>query len=41
MDFWINFHGTQIIENDVNADELCTRREFARWLVKVNSKLER
>ncbi|OAY63711.1 uncharacterized protein LOC109716873 [Ananas comosus] len=31
----------QIIENDVNADELCTRREFARWLVKVNSKLER
>ncbi|XP_072984733.1 uncharacterized protein [Typha latifolia] len=31
----------QIIENDVSADELCTRREFARWFVKINSKLER
>ncbi|KAH9772020.1 SLH domain-containing protein [Citrus sinensis] len=31
----------QIIEEDVNADELCTRREYARWLVRINSLLER
>ncbi|KAJ6792823.1 Uncharacterized protein M6B38_237550 [Iris pallida] len=31
----------KIIENDVNADELCTRREYARWLAKANSMLER
>lgn len=26
----------QIIEDDVVADELCTRREYARWLVRSN-----
>ncbi|XP_008782374.2 uncharacterized protein LOC103701932 isoform X1 [Phoenix dactylifera] len=31
----------KIIENDVHADELCTRREYARWFVKANSMLER
>ncbi|GFZ21315.1 hypothetical protein Acr_29g0004770 [Actinidia rufa] len=33
--------GIQIIEDDVKADELCTRREYARWLVRANSLLER
>lgn len=31
----------KIIEDDVKADELCSRREYARWLVQVNSLLER
>ncbi|XP_027151476.1 uncharacterized protein LOC113751611 [Coffea eugenioides] len=31
----------KIIEDDVKADELCTRREYARWLVQANSQLER
>ncbi|XP_078149331.1 SLH domain protein [Carex rostrata] len=31
----------EIVENDANADELCTRREFARWFVRLNSHLER
>ncbi|KAH6805413.1 hypothetical protein C2S51_030244 [Perilla frutescens var. frutescens] len=31
----------KIIEYDVRADELCTRREYARWLVQSNSQLER
>ncbi|GER29849.1 hypothetical protein STAS_05745 [Striga asiatica] len=31
----------KIIKDDVKADELCTRREYARWLVRVNSHLER
>ncbi|XP_024019417.1 uncharacterized protein LOC21405733 isoform X1 [Morus notabilis] len=31
----------KIIEDDVKADELCTRREYARWLVRMNSLLER
>ncbi|KAJ8465666.1 hypothetical protein OPV22_028218 [Ensete ventricosum] len=31
----------KIIENDVSADGLCTRREYARWFVKANSMLER
>ncbi|KAK9116042.1 hypothetical protein Sjap_014989 [Stephania japonica] len=31
----------KIIEDDAKADELCTRREYARWLVKANSSLER
>lgn len=31
----------KIVEDDVRADELCTRREFARWLVHTNSLLER
>lgn len=31
----------KIVENDVEADELCTRREFARWLVRANFLLER
>lgn len=31
----------KIIEDDVKADELCTRREYARWLVRANSQLER
>ncbi|XP_048318659.2 uncharacterized protein LOC107429578 isoform X1 [Ziziphus jujuba] len=30
----------KIIEDDVKADELCTRREYARWLVRMNSLLE-
>uniref|UniRef100_A0A2N9J883 SLH domain-containing protein n=1 Tax=Fagus sylvatica TaxID=28930 RepID=A0A2N9J883_FAGSY len=33
--------GIQIIEDDVKADDLCTRREYARWLVRVNASLER
>lgn len=31
----------KIIEDDVAADELCTRREYARWLLRLNSMLER
>ncbi|XP_061339288.1 uncharacterized protein LOC133285977 [Gastrolobium bilobum] len=31
----------KIIEDNAEATELCTRREFARWLVKLNSSLER
>ncbi|PKI55944.1 hypothetical protein CRG98_023676 [Punica granatum] len=31
----------KIIEEGVRADELCTRREYARWLVRINSSLER
>ncbi|KAJ4808121.1 oxidoreductase/transition metal ion-binding protein [Rhynchospora pubera] len=31
----------QIVENEANADELCTRREFARWFVKLSSNMER
>ncbi|PQM34109.1 hypothetical protein Pyn_22316 [Prunus yedoensis var. nudiflora] len=31
----------KIIEDDVKADELCTRREYARWIVRINSSLER
>ncbi|KAJ9554168.1 hypothetical protein OSB04_018213 [Centaurea solstitialis] len=31
----------KIVDDDVKADELCSRREYARWLVLVNSKLER
>ena len=28
------------MEDNVEANALCTRREFARWLVKSNSFLE-
>lgn len=31
----------KIIEYDAGADDLCTKREYARWLVKANSMLER
>lgn len=31
----------KIIEDDIMAEELCTRREYARWLVRSNSLLER
>ncbi|KAL0903608.1 hypothetical protein M5K25_027999 [Dendrobium thyrsiflorum] len=31
----------KIIDYDANADDLCTRREYARWLVKANCMLER
>lgn len=31
----------KIVEDDVEANELCTRRQFARWLIKLNSSLER
>ncbi|KAK4758802.1 hypothetical protein SAY87_020103 [Trapa incisa] len=31
----------KMIEDDVKANELCTRREYARWLVQINSSLER
>ncbi|GAV77479.1 hypothetical protein CFOL_v3_20950 [Cephalotus follicularis] len=31
----------KIIEDDVRADKLCTREEYARWLVRINSLLER
>ncbi|XP_049365011.1 uncharacterized protein LOC125829848 [Solanum verrucosum] len=31
----------KMIEDDVKADELCSRREYARWLVKENTQLER
>lgn len=31
----------KIIEDFVNADELCTRREYARWLARANLLLER
>ncbi|GMJ05716.1 hypothetical protein like AT3G25680 [Hibiscus trionum] len=30
-----------IIEVDVRPDELCTRREYARWLVRTSSLIER
>ncbi|KAL3636122.1 hypothetical protein CASFOL_020669 [Castilleja foliolosa] len=31
----------KIIEDDVKVDKLCTRREYARWLIHSNSQLER
>ncbi|KAH0462660.1 hypothetical protein IEQ34_010235 [Dendrobium chrysotoxum] len=31
----------KIIDYDASADDLCTRREYARWLVKANCMLER
>ncbi|ESQ32921.1 hypothetical protein EUTSA_v10003928mg [Eutrema salsugineum] len=31
----------KIIEDDVMGDELCTRREYSRWLVRSNLLLER
>lgn len=31
----------KIIEDEVMADELCSRREYARWLILLNSRLER
>ncbi|CAL5052717.1 unnamed protein product [Urochloa decumbens] len=31
----------QIIEKDVSPSDFCTRREFARWFVKLCSKFER
>ncbi|KAJ4834266.1 hypothetical protein Tsubulata_044806 [Turnera subulata] len=31
----------KIIEDDAIAGDLCTRREYARWLVRLNSLLER
>ncbi|KAL9254173.1 hypothetical protein AKJ16_DCAP03508 [Drosera capensis] len=31
----------KIIEDNVKAGELCKRREYARWLVRANSLLER
>ncbi|KAL9268065.1 hypothetical protein AKJ16_DCAP26856, partial [Drosera capensis] len=31
----------KIIEDNVKAGELCKRREYARWLVRANSFLER
>ncbi|CAL1392864.1 unnamed protein product [Linum trigynum] len=31
----------KIVEDDIRVDELCTRREYARWLVRLNSLLER
>ncbi|KAF8033132.1 hypothetical protein BT93_D1892 [Corymbia citriodora subsp. variegata] len=31
----------QIMEEDTRANELCTRREYARWLVRLSSSLER
>lgn len=31
----------KIFEEDVKANELCTRREYARWLVRASSLLER
>ncbi|KAK9021409.1 hypothetical protein V6N11_011397 [Hibiscus sabdariffa] len=31
----------KIIEGDVRTDELCTRREYARWLARTSSLLER
>ncbi|KAG2603786.1 uncharacterized protein LOC120669611 isoform X2 [Panicum virgatum] len=31
----------QIIEKDVSPSDFCTRREFARWFVKLYSKFER
>ncbi|KAI4386449.1 hypothetical protein MLD38_004380 [Melastoma candidum] len=31
----------KIIEDGIKPDELCTKREYARWLVRMNSSLER
>ncbi|CAK9316825.1 unnamed protein product [Citrullus colocynthis] len=31
----------KVIEDDINAGELCSRREYARWLVRMYSSLER
>ncbi|XP_031099274.1 uncharacterized protein LOC116003525 [Ipomoea triloba] len=31
----------KIIEDEVKAEELCTRREYARWLVQASALLER
>lgn len=31
----------QIIEKDVSSSDFCTRKEFARWFVKLCSKFER
>ncbi|EPS74123.1 hypothetical protein M569_00634 [Genlisea aurea] len=30
-----------VIEENVQGEELCTRREYARWLVRANTQLER
>jgi len=37
--FFINFF--QVIEADVQPSDLCTRREYARWLVAASSVLSR
>ncbi|EEC80674.1 hypothetical protein OsI_23089 [Oryza sativa Indica Group] len=31
----------QIIEKDASSSDFCSRREFARWFIKLHSKLER
>ncbi|KAL5200684.1 hypothetical protein ABZP36_021887 [Zizania latifolia] len=31
----------KIIEKDASSSDFCTRREFARWFIKLHSKLER
>uniref|UniRef100_A0A0D9WPY7 SLH domain-containing protein n=1 Tax=Leersia perrieri TaxID=77586 RepID=A0A0D9WPY7_9ORYZ len=31
----------QIIEKDASSSDFCTRREFARWFIKLYSKIER
>ncbi|XP_038891423.1 uncharacterized protein LOC120080842 [Benincasa hispida] len=31
----------KVMEDDINAGELCSRREYARWLVRMYSSLER
>ncbi|XP_030448995.2 uncharacterized protein LOC115671526 [Syzygium oleosum] len=31
----------KIMEEDIRANELCTRREYARWLFRLSSSLER
>lgn len=31
----------KVIEDDIDAGELCSRREYARWLVRMYSSLER
>jgi len=37
--FFINLF--QVIEADVQPSDLCTRREYARWLVAASSVLSR
>lgn len=32
---------SQVIESDAQPGDLCTRREYARWLVSASSALSR
>ncbi|CAN0870461.1 hypothetical protein LINGRAHAP2_LOCUS9535 [Linum grandiflorum] len=41
MEALVNLQTLKIIDDNIMVDDLCTRREYARWLVRLNSLLER